>query len=110
VREASALLVLSLQHRFRTGSVTVRLDGGTVLEESIKGTGAKTRWVREIAATPGRHRVETRLVGDGDEVDDIEGIDLVLSARERVIVDLSVNPLTHRLKMRADGPGEGSSR
>ena len=109
-REASALLVLSLQHRLRSGSVTARLDGVTVLDESIKGSGGKARWVREIATTPGRHRIEARLVGDGGDVDDIEGIDLVLSADQRVIVDLSVNPLSHRLKMRADGPAEGASR
>jgi len=108
--EASAVLVLSLQHRIRSGEITARLDGMPVLEESLKGTGAKTRWIREIPVTPGTHRVEVRLRADGGEVDDIEGLDLALSSQKRTTVSLSVNPLTHRLRMRADGSDSGSAR
>ena len=61
--------------------------------------------------TPGRHRIEVRLRGDGDDVDDIEGLDLDLSPRQRTTISLTVNPLTHRLKMKAeDEAGTGTRR
>jgi serine/threonine-protein kinase len=109
-RENAATLVLSLQHRLRSGEITARLDGVSVLEEPVRGAGGRSRWTREIRVTPGMHRFEVRLRGDGGEVDDIEGMDLDLSPRERATIILSVHPLTHRLKMRSERPVAGSGR
>ena len=109
-RVAAGTLMLILQHRIRSGEVVARLDGVPVVEEPLKGSGARSRWLREIPAAPGRHRIEVRLRGDGDDVDDIEGLDVDVASRQRTTITLSVNPLTHRLKMKTEDEAEAGVR
>ncbi len=100
-----AHLVLSLQHRLSSGSVTVRVDGSEVARDALKSSGGKNRWVRDLPLLPGARRVEVRVAGDHGGVDTIEGIDLTMRPRERRELSLSINPLTHRLRIK---PSEGS--
>jgi len=106
-----AHLVLSLQHRLSSGSVTVRVDGSEVARDALKGSGGKSRWVRDLPLLPGARRIEVRVAGDRGGVDSIEGIDLNMRPRERRELSLSINPLTHRLRIKpSDASETGASR
>jgi serine/threonine-protein kinase len=100
---------LDLQHRFTSGAVSVRVDGTEVVHTGLNGGGSKTHWRREIPVAAGRRRLEVRVTGDG-VVDDVEGVDVTVGAHKRSAVSLSLNPLTHRLKIRAQETGAGGAR
>jgi serine/threonine-protein kinase len=104
----NATLVLELQHRIDDGAISVRVDGTEAVRENLRGAGGKTRWTREIAVQPGRHRVEARVTGDG--VDELGGMDITVEPRGRRVISLSLAALTHRLKMRADAGGAEVTR
>jgi hypothetical protein len=106
---ASGTIALELQHRFTRGAISVRVDGTEVVRTSLNGVGSKTHWRREIPVSAGRRRLEVRVTGDG-VVDDVEGVDLTVGAHKRSSVSLSLNPLTHRLKIRAPESGDGEPR
>jgi hypothetical protein len=106
---AAGTIALDLQHRFTSGAVSVRVDGTEVVRTALNGGGSKTHWRREIQVAAGKRRLEVRVTGDG-VVDDVEGVDLAVGAHKRSSVSLSLNPLTHRLKIRAQEPGAGGAR
>jgi serine/threonine-protein kinase len=102
-------IALELQHHFTRGAISVRVDGTEVVHTALNGGGSKTHWRREIPVAAGKRRLEVRVTGD-DVVDDVEGVDLAIGVHKRSSVNLSLNPLTHRLKIRASEPGAGGSR
>src|SRR5262245_14749383 len=106
---ASGTIALELQHKFTSGAISVRVDGSEVVRTSLSSGGSKTRWRRDIPVAPGRRRLEVRVTGDG-VVDDLEGVDLTVEAHRRCAVGLSLNPLTHRLKIRPPEAGTGDAR
>ncbi|HYV85211.1 MAG TPA: serine/threonine-protein kinase [Patescibacteria group bacterium] len=109
VGTASGTIALELQHHFTNGAISVRVDGTEIVRTALTGEGSKTHWRRDIPVAAGRRRLEVRVTGDG-VVDDLEGVDLTVGAHKRSSVSLSLNPLTHRLKIRPQDSGGGASR
>jgi serine/threonine-protein kinase len=100
--QAAGMLALSLQHRFTSGSITVRVDDREMVRARLSGDGAKRRWERRLSVPAGRRRVEVRVVGDHGDVDDIEGISVDLPAHQERDITVSVQPMTHRVKLKVD--------
>ena len=105
----AARLRLTLQHRFDSGRIEVRLDGSSLLDERLKSGSGKNRFVRTLAISPGSHRVEVRVVS-GKNFDDIVGIQGDFRPREQKILNVSVSPMSKRLKARFDEPPAGTAR
>ncbi|MBI1951717.1 MAG: serine/threonine protein kinase [Acidobacteria bacterium] len=105
----AARLRLSLQHRFDSGRIEVRLDGSPLLEEKLKSPSGKTRFMRTIGIPPGSHRVEVRVVS-GKDFDDIVGIQGDFRPKEQRNLNVSISPMTKRLKARFDEPPAGWAR
>jgi hypothetical protein len=101
---SAARLSLSLQHRFATARVVVRIDGEQVVDEPIRSTGGKSRWGRTVQVAPGPHRVEVRVSSGDGTFDDIEGISAVFRPKERKELRLTLSPLSKRIKMRFEEP------
>ena len=102
--KSTGTLALSLQHKFASGQVTVRIDGTEALHERLGGKGAKTTWAKSIPVAAGRRRIEARVQGDrGSDLDVIEGVDVEIRERRTSTLLLSISPMTRRLRIRADG-------
>ena len=97
----AARLKVALSHRFSSGRIEVRVDGAKALEEKLRGTGGKTRFVRTVPVPAGSHRVEVRVTS-GAAFDDVEGIQGQFRPREQKDLTVSVSPISKRLKMRFD--------
>ncbi|OLC54590.1 MAG: hypothetical protein AUH92_03620 [Acidobacteria bacterium 13_1_40CM_4_69_4] len=104
----AARLRLTLLHRFASGRIEVRLDGGPLLGERLKGGSGKTRFVRTLPVPPGSHRVEVRVVS-GHDFDDVEGIQGDFRSREQKSLQVTVSTIGKRLKMRFETPEGGTS-
>ena len=106
-REAAAQgrLAINLVHRFENATLYVRIDGSEAAMEPIGGRGGKTRWTRTFAVPAGKRRVEIRIAGEG--IDEIDGIDIDVPVGGERAVNVSLNALTHRLKVRPEEPGAG---
>jgi predicted Ser/Thr protein kinase len=101
--KTTGTLALSLQHKFESGQLTVRIDGSEALHERLGGKGGKTTWAKSIPVAPGRRRIEARVQGDrGSDLDVIEGIDVEIRERRTSALVLSISPMTRRLRIRAD--------
>ena len=109
VSAQAARLRLSLQHRFDSGRIEVRLDGSPLLEEKLKSSSGKTRFMRTIGIPSGSHRVEVRVVS-GKDFDDIVGIQGDFRPKEQKNLNVSISPVTKRLKARFDEPPAGTAR
>jgi len=109
VSAQAARLRLSLQHRFDSGRIEVRLDGSPLLEEKLKSSSGKTRFMRTIGIPPGSHRVEVRVVS-GEDFDDIVGVQGDFRPKEQKNLNVSISPVTKRLKARFDEPPAGTAR
>ena len=109
VSAQAARLRLSLQHRFDSGRIEVRLDGAPLLEEKLRSPSGKTRFMRTIGIPPGTHRVEVRVVS-GKDFDDIVGIQGDFRPKEQKNLNVSISPVTKRLKARFDEPPAGTAR
>ncbi len=99
----AAHLRVTMSHRFTSGRIEVRVDGATLMEERLKGTGGKTRFVRTLSVPAGSHRVEVRVTS-GKSFDGIEGIQGEFRPREQKDLDVSVSPISKRLRMRFEEP------
>jgi predicted Ser/Thr protein kinase len=95
----AARLRVTLSHRFDSGRIEVRIDGAKALEDRLRGSGSKTRFVRTLALPAGSHRVEVRI-SSGKTFDDIEGIQGEFHPREQKELAVSVSPMSKRLKLR----------
>ena len=104
-----ASLRLTMQHRFDSGRIEVRLDGAPLLDERLRGSSGKSRFTRTLGISPGTHRLEVRVVS-GKSFDDIVGIQGDFRSREQKTLTVSVSPMTKRLKARFDEPPAGSAR
>ena len=103
----SAHLRVALSHRFTSGRIEVRLDGSKALEDPLKGTGTRTRFVRTLPVAPGSHRIEIRVVS-GKTFDDVEGIQGSFRPKEEKELAVTISSITKRLKMRfEDAPSGG---
>jgi serine/threonine protein kinase len=105
----AARLRLTLQHRFDSGRIEVRLDGSSLLDEKLKSGSGKNRFVRTLAIASGNHRVEVRVVS-GKNFDDIVGIQGDFRPQELKNLNVSVSPMSKRLKARFDEPPAGTAR
>ena len=105
----AARLRLTLQHRFDSGRIEVRLDGSSLLDERLKSGSGKNRFVRTLAISSGNHRVEVRVVS-GKSFDDIVGIQGDFRPQELKNLNVSVSPMSKRLKARFDEPPAGTAR
>jgi serine/threonine-protein kinase len=103
-----ARLKLSFQHRFTAARIVVRVDGGTVVEDALKGSGSRRRWSRELTVAPGRHRIEVRVVSGDRSFDEIEGIEASFRSGEVKDLRLSSGGIGKRLRLRFEEPGEGA--
>ncbi len=109
VSAPDARLRLSLQHRFDSGRIEVRLDGAPLLEEKIRSASGKTRFMRTIGIPHGSHRVEVRVVS-GKDFDDIVGVQGDFRPKEQKSLIVSISPMTKRLKARFEEPPAGTAR
>ncbi|MFQ5876868.1 MAG: serine/threonine-protein kinase [Acidobacteriota bacterium] len=100
--QASSRLYLSLQHRFETGRIIVRIDGAQVLDRKFSGPGGKTRWSTEIPVEPGERRVEVRVSNADMSFDDIEGAEVVFEPGRTSELRLLTGRFSKRLKVRLD--------
>lgn len=105
----AARLRLSLLHRFDSGRIEVRLDGSLLLDERLKGGGGKSRFVRTLGIPPGSHRLEVRVVS-GKNFDDVVGIQGEFRPKEQKDLQVTVSPMTKRLKVRFDEAETGAPR
>ncbi len=96
-------LRVTLSHRFNSGRIEVRIDGAKTLEDRLRGTGSKTRFVRTLSVPAGSHRVEVRVTS-GNTFDGIEGIQGEFRLREQKELTVSVSPISRRLKLRFEEP------
>jgi len=96
-------LRVTLSHRFNSGRIEVRIDGAKTLEDRLRGTGSKTRFVRTLSVPAGSHRVEVRVTS-GKTFDGIEGIQGEFRTREQRELAVSVSPISKRLKLRFEEP------
>jgi len=94
---------VTLSHRFNSGRIEVRIDGAKTLEDRLRGTGSKTRFVRTLSVPAGSHRVEVRVTS-GNTFDGIEGIQGEFRPREQRELTVSVSPISRRLKLRFEEP------
>ena len=102
-----AHLKLSLQYRFTSGHIFVRVDDEQVLESPVQGDGGKSRWVHELKVTAGRHRIEVRVTDDEKEIDDIKGVDVEFLPKEMKHLEMSVGGIKKRLKMHFEAYDKG---
>jgi serine/threonine-protein kinase len=105
----TARLRLTLQHRFESGRIEVRLDGSPLVDEKLRSASGRSRFMRTLGVAPGTHRVEVRVVS-GKSFDDIVGIQGDFRPNEQKVLTVSVSPMTKRLKARFDEPPAGSAR
>jgi len=98
---ARGTLLLTFQHRFASGMVTVRVDGAEAVRERISASG-RTTWTKSIPLAAGRRRVEARIEANRGDVDEIAGIDLEIREHRTQTIVLSMNALTRRLKIRPE--------
>jgi len=105
----AARLRVEMSHRFSNGRIEVRVDGAKALEERLKSSGGKTRFVRTLPVAAGSHRVEVR-VSSGSTFDDIQGIRGDFRAREQKELTVSVSPISKRLKLRFEEPQPAEAR
>jgi hypothetical protein len=103
--QPTGTLTLSLLHRFRAGSITVRVDDRDLIRDRLSGDGSRRRWQRRLAVPAGKRRIEVRVVGDRGDIDNIEGIAVELKAHEERTLSVSLQPLTHHLKLRLEPVG-----
>jgi predicted Ser/Thr protein kinase len=103
--QPTGTLTLSLQHRFKAGSITVRVDDRDLVRDRLSGDGSRRRWERRVVVPAGKRRIEVRVVGDHGDIDDIEGIAVEMKAHQERTLSLSLQPLTHHLKLRLDPSG-----
>ncbi len=94
-----ARLRLSLNYRFTSGHIFVRIDDEQILEAPIQGDGGKQRWVHDLRVTAGRHRIEIRVTDDEKSIDDIEGVDADFLPNENKHLELNVGGIMKRLKI-----------
>ena len=92
-----------MSHRFDSGRIEIRIDGSKTLEDKLKGTGSKTRFVRTLPVSAGSHRVEVRVTS-GKTFDGIDGIQGEFRPREQKDLAVSVSPISKRLKLRFEDP------
>jgi serine/threonine-protein kinase len=104
-----ARLRITMLHRFDSGRIEVRLDGAPLLDERLRSSSGRSRFMRTLEIPSGTHRVEVRVVS-GKSFDDIVGIQGDFRPREQKTLTVSVSPMTKRLKARFDEPAAGSSR
>jgi len=90
---------VTLSHRFDSGRIEIRIDGAKTLEDRLRGSGSKTRFVRTLPVPAGSHRVEVRVTS-GKTFDEIEGIQGEFRPREQRELAVSVSPISKRLKLR----------
>jgi hypothetical protein len=103
--QPTGTLTLSLQHRFKTGSITVRVDDRDAIRDRLSGDGSRRRWERRLVVPAGKRRIEVRVVGDHGDIDAIEGIAVELPAQKVRTLSVSLQPLTHHLKLRLEPIG-----
>jgi hypothetical protein len=104
----AARLRVTLSHRFDTGRIEVRIDGVKALEDRLRATGGKTRFARTLPVPPGSHRIEVRVTS-GKTFDGIEGIQGEFRIREQKNLEVSVSPISRRLKLHFDEPEAAES-
>jgi len=106
-REAAAqgTLAVNLVHRFERASLYLRIDGDESARETLTGRGGKTRWNRSFPVAAGKHRVEIRIAGEG--IDEIDGLDVDVPVGGQRAINVSLNALTHRLKVRVEEQAAG---
>jgi serine/threonine-protein kinase len=98
-------LSLALQHRFKSGSITVRVDDRDMVRERLSGDGSRRRWEKRLSVPAGRRRIEVRVVGDHGDIDGIEGISVDLPAHQERDITVSVQPVTHHVKLKVEPAG-----
>ena len=98
--ERTSRLRLTLEHRFESGRIDVRIDGTSELEQSFRGDGGKSTWTRTLPIAAGRHRIEVRVASDDKSYDEIEGVEGTFHDGQTRILELSTGFLSRRLKMR----------
>jgi serine/threonine-protein kinase len=104
-----ARLKLALQHRLTAGRIEVRLDGQVLLQDTLRGTGAKKAWTREVPVSAGRRRIEVRVVSADRAYDDLAGIDAEFRPRETRDLRITMTGMGKRLRLRFAEPRPGES-
>ena len=108
---ATARLGLQLQYRFDKARVEVRIDGQTVVSQTLRGSKGKSTWDRVEALASGRHRIEVRVRSDEGGFDEIDGVDLSFADGEKRELRITAGGLFgNKLKLRVEGSGQESSR
>jgi serine/threonine-protein kinase len=103
----SAQLRLTMQHRFASGRVVVRVDGREALAEPLRGDGGRKTWVRTIPVESGHRRIEVRVTSPEGSYDDIGGLGGEFHAKHTKTIAVSFGGLSKRLRLRFETPAQG---